>query len=192
MNNILKTASLILIGVISTPTIAAPNTGKTLIKERWDQVEVQATVQKIDIKTREVTLMGPDGNLVTITAGDEVKRLSEIKKGDIVAAEYLTYMSAEFRKPTAAEEKQPLLVISAAGRAPKGMPPGAEVGAIIKAVVSIEIINRPSMLVTIKGPRGNYTTIPVEDELLITEIKVGQRLIMTYAEVVAMSLVKVK
>lgn len=72
------------------------------------------------------------------------------------------------------------------------MAPGAQVGAIVQAVVSIEIINRPYMEVTIKGPRGNYVTIPVEDEKMITEIRVGQRLVMTYAEAVAVSLIKIK
>ena len=178
--------------LVLTIANAAPNTGQTVLKEKWDQVEIQATVRAIDVKTRLVTLMGPNGDLVTITAGPHVKRLNEIKVGDIVVADYLTYMAAEFRKPTAEEEKQPLTVIAEAGKAPAGMDPSAEVGAIVKAVVSIEVINRPYMEVTIKGPRGNYVTVPVTDAELLTEIRIGQRLIMTYAEALAVSLVKVK
>lgn len=192
MSNILKYAGLILISVISSAVIAAPNTGEYLVKEKWVKVEIQATVQQINMKTREVTLMGPNGNLITITAGDEVKRLNEVKVGDIVATKYFTYLEAEFRKPTAEEEKQPLIVVTEASKAPPGMPLGAQVGAIVQAVVSIEIINRPYMEVTIKGPRGNYVTIPVEDKKMITEIRVGQRLVMTYAEAVAVSLIKIK
>ena len=100
MNNILKYTGLILISVISSAVIAASNTGEFLVKEKWVKVEIQATVQQINMKTREVNLMGPNGNLITITAGDEVKRLNEVKVGDIVAAKYLTYLEAEFRKPT--------------------------------------------------------------------------------------------
>ncbi|MCK5387263.1 MAG: hypothetical protein KAJ39_08750 [Gammaproteobacteria bacterium] len=192
MNHILKFVGLLSIIFISLSAVAESNSDEFLVVERWDEIEVDARVQKIDLKSRKVTLMGPEGNLMTITAGDGVKRLNEIKVGDIVAVEYTTYMAAELRKPTAAEEKEPLIIIADAGKAPAGMPPGAEVGAIVQAVVSIEIINRPFSTVTIKGPRGNYVTIPVEDEELLTEVKVGQKIIMTYAESIAVSLVKVK
>ena len=192
MNHILKFVGLLSIIFISLSAVAESNSDEFLVVERWDEIEVDARVQKIDLKSRKVTLMGPEGNLMTITAGDGVKRLNEIKVGDIVAVEYTTYMAAELRKPTAAEEKEPLIIIADAGKAPAGMPPGAEVGAIVQAVVSIEIINRPFSTVTIKGPRGNYVTIPVEDAELLTEVKVGQKIIMTYAESIAVSLVKVK
>ena len=192
MNHILKFVGLLSIIFISLSAVAESNSDEFLVVERWDEIEVDARVQKIDLKSRKVTLMGPEGNLMTITAGDGVKRLNEIKVGDIVAVEYTTYMAAELRKPTAAEEKEPLIIIADAGKAPAGMPPGAEVGAIVQAVVSIEIINRPFSTVTIKGPRGNYVTIPVEDEELLTEVKVGQKIIMTYAESIAVSLIKVK
>ena len=192
MNHILKFVGLLSIIFISLSAVAESNSDEFLVVERWDEIEVDARVQKIDLKSRKVTLMGPEGNLMTITAGDGVKRLNEVKVGDIVAVEYTTYMAAELRKPTAAEEKEPLIIIADAGKAPAGKPPGAEVGAIVQAVVSIEIINRPFSTVTIKGPRGNYVTIPVEDAELLTEVKVGQKIIMIYAESIAVSLIKVK
>jgi hypothetical protein len=45
-------------------------------------------------------------------------------------------------------------------------------------------------LVTIKGPRGKYMTFPVEDKALLGQLKVGELVIMTYAEAIAVSLVK--
>ncbi len=160
-------------------------------KEKWSLVEMHATVKKIDVKKREVDLMGPNGNLMTLVAGDGVKRLNEVSIGDIVTAEYWTYMKAEFRNPTADEVKTPLTVIAEGGRAPADMDPSAEIGAVVKAVVTIEIVNRPYMEVTIKGPRGNYMTVPVEDEKLITQLKVGEQAVVTYAEAMALSLIKV-
>lgn len=192
MNHILKLVSLVTLTFISLSAIAEPKSDDFLVAERWAEVEVDARVEKIDLKTRKVTLMGQDGSLMTVTAGNNVTRLNEVKVGDIVAVEYSTYMAAELRKPTAAEEKEPLIIIADAGKAPKSKPPGAEVGAIVQAVVSIEIINRPFSTVTIKGPRGNYVTIPVENVELLSEVKVGQRIIMIYAESVAVSLVKAK
>ena len=77
------------------------------------------------------------------------------------------------------------------GKAPEGMDPAAVVGAIVKAVVTIEILNRPFMLATVRGPAGNYLTIQMEDMELIKELNIGQVIIITYAEAIVMSLTKV-
>jgi len=192
MNNLLKLVSLFSIIFISVSAMAESKPDEFLVAERWDEFEIDAKVQEIDLASRKVTLMGLNGNLITVIAGNDVKRLDEIKVGDIVAVEYATYISAEIRKPTAAEESEPLVIVADAGKAPAGKPPGAKVGAIVQAVVSIEIINRPFSTVTVKGPRGNYVTIPVENKELLKAVTVGQRIVMIYAESVAISLIKVK
>ena len=160
-------------------------------KERWSHVTMQGTVTSIVKETRELTLMGPEGNLLTITADEAVERFDEISVDDVIAFDYWTYMMAEFRQPTAEELAEPLVVIAEGGKAPEGIAPGAIVGAVVKAVVTIEVLNRPFMLVTIKGPGGNYMTIEMEDEELITELNIGQVVILTYAEAIAVSLNKV-
>ena len=73
----------------------------------------------------------------------------------------------------------------------EGMDPAAAIGAVVKAVVTIEVLNRPNMVATVRGPNGNYVSIPMEDEKLITELKIGDVLILTYAEAMAVSLEKI-
>ena len=160
-------------------------------KEAWSLETVQGTVTAIVKETREITLMGPKGNLLTITASDAVKRFDEIAVDDVITFEYWSYLMAEFRVPTAEELAEPLVVIAEGGKAPEGMDPAAVVGAVVKAVVTIEVLNRPYMLATIRGPRGNYMTIPMQDTELIKKLNVGQVVIMTYAEAIAVSLEKV-
>ncbi len=160
-------------------------------KEKWSLVTMDGTVTNIVKETREVTLKGPDGELVTVTASDEVKRFDEIKVGDVVTFDYYTYLKAEFREPTAAELAEPLVAVAEAGKAPEGMDPAAIVGAVVKAVVSVEILNRPNMTATVKGPRGNYLTVEMEDEGLMQNLHIGQKVILTYAEAMALSLTKV-
>ena len=63
---------------------------------------------------------------------------------------------------------------------------------MVKAVVTIEAINRPFMLVTVKGPAGNILTIEMEDAELITELNIGQVVILFYAEAIAISLTEVE
>ncbi len=51
-------------------------------------VNISATVEALDVATRSVTLRGPKGNRVTLTVGDRVKNLDNVKVGDLVTAGY--------------------------------------------------------------------------------------------------------
>ena len=152
---------------------------------------MQGTVSAINKETREITLMSKEGGLVTLTAGEEIERFDEIAVDDIMQFDYYTYIKAEFRDPTAEELAEPVQMMAEGGKAPEGMDPAAVIGAIVKAVVTIEVLNRPNMVATVKGPNGNYVSIPMEDEKLITELKIGEVLILTYAEAMAVSLEKI-
>ena len=135
--------------------------------------------------------MGTDGGLMTVTAGEEVERFNEFAVGDVLKFEYFTYLKAEFRDPTPEELEAPLQMIAEGGKAPEGMDPAGVVGAVVKAVVTIEALNRPFMIATVRGPNGNYVSIPMEDEKLITELHIGEVLILTYAEAMVIALEKV-
>jgi ribosomal protein L6P/L9E len=161
-------------------------------KEKWNLVAAEGAVTAINKETRDITLKGPDGELVTLTASDAVERFDEIAIGDIMTFEYYTYMKAEFRKPTDEEIAEPLVVLAEGGKAPEGMDPAAVVGAVVKAVVTVEILNHPNMTATVKGPRGNYLTVEMEDEALMKKLNIGQQVILTYAEAMAISLSKAK
>lgn len=161
-------------------------------KEKWSLVDMRGTVTEISKETRDITLLGPQGNLVTITASDAVKRFDEIAVDDVIEFQFWTYMKAEFRDPTPEEIAEPIQMLVEAGVAPEGMDPEAAVGAIVKAIVTIEVLNRPYMLVTIKGPQGNFMTLQMEDKELIKELHIGQVVIFTYAEAIVVSLDKVK
>ena len=161
-------------------------------REKWDQVSMQGTVTEINAETREITLMGSDGGLVTMTAGEDVERFDEIAVDDVIKFEYYTYIKAEFREPTAEEVAEPVQIVAEAGKAPEGVDPAAAVGAVLKAVVTIEALNRPFMVATVSGPNGNYVSIPMEDEELMKELHIGEVLILTYAEAMAIGLEKVE
>ena len=66
-----------------------------------DTVEVRASVVAIDYQTREVTLKGPEGKVIKVTAGPEVERLNEVKTGDSVVARLTRAVSIEVSKPAA-------------------------------------------------------------------------------------------
>ena len=68
-------------------------------REKMEMVTVMGTVTEINTETREITLMGSDGGLMTVTAGEEVERFDEIAVDDIIEFDYYTYIKAEFREP---------------------------------------------------------------------------------------------
>ena len=62
-------------------------------------MQKSATVEDIDYSTREVKLKGPDGNIVKVKAGDKVKRLEDVKKGDRIVATYTEALAISVAKP---------------------------------------------------------------------------------------------
>jgi hypothetical protein len=153
-------------------------------------VTVTASVEAIDQTSREVTLKGPLGNSVTFTVDQRVKRLNEVKVGDLVRADYYISIAAELRKPTRDEEKVPFRMIDAAGKAPPGTSPAAGGLRRFKVVTTIEGLDRPTQTVTVKGPRGNYLTARIADPSNLTKMRIGDHIVVTYTEALAISLEK--
>jgi Cu/Ag efflux protein CusF len=161
-----------------------------LSAEKAALVSVTAKVQAIDQTTREVTLKGPLGNTITFTVDKRVARLNEVKVGDEVTADYYVSVAAEVRQPTDAEKATPMAVLKETAKAPAGTEPAAGVLHITKAVVTIEGLDRPTKCVTVMGPKGNLATIEVADVANLPKLRIGDTVIVTYTEALAVSLQK--
>ncbi len=170
----------------------APAASPRLTREDTVLVTVTASVEAIDYATREATLKGPLGNTVTFTVDPRVKRLNEIKVGDLIRADYYISVAAELRPPTPEEEKTPLVLLDAAGKAPPGTAPAAGGLRRFKVVTTIEGLDRPTETITVKGPRGNYLTARVADPSNLTKVRIGEHIVITYTEALAISVEKVE
>lgn len=164
--------------------------GEMAPKEKWSLITMEGKVTEINKETRDITLMTSEGGLSTFTADEAIERFDEIEVNDVISFDYWTYILAEFRAPTEEELAEPILIIAEAGKAPEGVDPAAAVGAIVRAVVTIEALNRPYMMAVLKGPGGNYITIDVEDVTIFPKLHIGQVFILTYAEAMVVSLNK--
>jgi hypothetical protein len=151
-----------------------------------------ATVESIDPAKREVTLKGRLGNEVTFTVDPRVKRFNEIKVGDVVQADYYVARVAELRRPTPDEERNPIQISEDSDKAPSTSAPAAAAGHRIKVVTTIEGLDRPTSTITVKGPRGNFLTARVDDPSNLERMRIGENIVITYTEAVAISLEKVK
>jgi len=149
-----------------------------------------ATVTAVDPEKREITLKDSKGNEVTFAVDKSVTRLKEVKVRDKVRAEYYVSIASEIRPPTAEEKDKPLAVLETTAKAPKGTTPARGALRQIRAVVTVENIDRDAETVTIKGPRGNTLTVGVLDPARLDRVQVGDTVIITYTEALAVSLEK--
>jgi hypothetical protein len=163
---------------------------ETPTAERAMVLEIEAQITAIDIETRQISLTGPLGETVMLTAGPDVTRLKELVVGDTVTATYLTSIAAELREPTEEEEMSPFVEITDQVRTESYELPGGAVARIIRAVCTIEGMNRITRTVTILDARGMAHVIgdvQLESFALLT---LGQKVIITYTEAVALTLQK--
>ena len=148
-------------------------------------VHVTATVEKVDMATRHVTIRGPEGQVITVKAGPEVKNLDMIKPGDTVVVDYYEAIAWNVMKP--GEAGPGMSVTESLETAKKGEQPGAVAESQVTAVTTIEAIDKARNTVTLKGPRGNTETIKVRDPKNLDKVKVGDRVEITYTEAMAIS-----
>jgi hypothetical protein len=167
-----------------------PAAPKPLTAEQEILVTVTAKVEAINQATREVTLKGPLGNVVSFVVDERVKRLNEVSIGDEVTADYYVSVAGELRAPTEEEKKNPLVVIEDGARAPKGTAPAGGVLRAFKVVATVIGLDLPTQSVTLQGPRGNSGTIRAEKVENLKKLRLGDTVIVTYIEALAVSLKK--
>jgi hypothetical protein len=168
-------------------TPAAP---RPLSTERAILVTVTAKVQAIDQAKREVTLKGPLGNVVTFVVDKRVKRLNEFSVGDEVTADYYVSLAGELRAPTEDEKKNPLTILEGGARAPKDTAPAGGALRAFKVVATVVGLDLPTQSVTLQGPLGNYATIRAASVSNLKQLRLGDTVIVTYTEALAISLQK--
>ena len=153
-------------------------------------ISATATVQAVDIEKRELTLKGPLGDVVTLTVDKEVKRLNEVKVGDEVTAKYYVSIAAELREPTEAEKEKPIMITEGMAKAPKGASPAAGGLRMIRVLATVEGLQRPTRMVTLKGPRGNYLSVRARDPKRLEKLHLGDTIVVTFTEALAVSVEK--
>ena len=182
-------AGCVAIALVSSPVFAeeaapAEDTARVM------GVSLEAEVTAIDYKTREVSLRGPQGNIVTITAGDHIARLEDISVGDSIVTTYIASLEGELRTPTEEELANPWMEVDGAAKAPEDSDPGAIAGRVIRAVCTLEGMNRLLGTITVKDPRGKYHVIGDVEPEKMEGVVLGATLVLVYTEAMAITLEK--
>lgn len=153
-------------------------------------VQISALIVDINHETRELTLETPHGAFVTVTADPEIQRLQEFAVGDAIVATYLTSLAGEVREPTEEEKANPWQELDAVAIADLDMPPGVAGMRVIKAVCTIEGMNRVAGTAMIEDPRGKYHLIGDIPREKFEGRMLGDTVVMIYSEALALTLEK--
>ncbi|MDZ7653936.1 MAG: hypothetical protein U5L03_15955 [Burkholderiaceae bacterium] len=147
-------------------------------------VSVSATVTAIDQATREVTLKGPEGREVTVTAGPDVRNLAQVKVGDLVTVRYLEALTLTLKK--AGKDARTMKESEAGARAKAGERPGGAVARQVEVVADVIAVDAKTQTVTLRGPKRTVD-LKLRDPEQFKLVKVGDQVQATYTEAVALA-----
>jgi saccharopine dehydrogenase-like NADP-dependent oxidoreductase len=99
-------------------------------------------------------------------------------------------LAADVREPTQEELEEPWVELDATAIAEAGMDPGVAGLRVVRAVCSIEGMNRVTRTVMIEDPRGKYHVIGDVDISRLEGLTLGTKVIMVYSQAVALTLEK--
>ncbi|SCK43784.1 hypothetical protein VAR608DRAFT_4240 [Variovorax sp. HW608] len=139
-----------------------------------------ATITKIDSATRDITLKRPDGNEVTIRAGDAVKNFDQLKVGDVVTLKQGAALLVELRKVEGGGIRQRTDWVEVFLSQP-GQSPGVGVRHTVHAVVNVFAIDHKKKTVTLRGVRETRK-FEVDDPKLLDSLKVGDQVEATLVQ----------
>ena len=151
-------------------------------------VQMTATVEAVNLETRQVTLKGEDGKSQVITAPEKAQNLDQVQPGDIVVAEFVRKLDVE----VFADDGSALGAgsVEAAGRAEKGAQPGAM--AVSSEVVTARVaeINLEANTFKLQFPDDSIEEFVIQNPENAKRAAVGDIVVITYTEAIGIAVKK--
>ena len=150
---------------------------------REKDVTITATVQAIDLKKRIVTVKGgPKEQVVELKVDEKAGNLSRLKVGDRVVVKYIESVAVRVMKPGEVKVKETETKVVVEG-------PGTEERQTT-VTATIQDIDRNTNNVFLKWPGGATVGMHVKDPQILEDVKVGDQVVITYTDTVAISIEK--
>jgi hypothetical protein len=154
-----------------------------------ETIKVTATITAIDKATRDVTLKGPQGNEMTVTAGSEVKNFDQLKVGDKVDLNYIEALTLELKKGGGLVVQRTEKMGAAAAK--PGEKPAGAVGRQVTVVADVIAVDPAKQVVTLKGPQRTVD-LKIPDPEQFKRIAKGDQVEATYTQAVALAVMPAK
>lgn len=152
-------------------------------------VQVIATVESVDRTAREVLLSGPEGRLLTVRAGRQVRNFDRLRAGDRLAVRYERAVAAYIAPAGGAGSNVEAATVAL--QSARGQRPAGAVGDVVRVRVGIEAVDVANNTVTFVGPRGRVRTVTVRDpamQQVLRGLKGGDQVDIVYEEALAVSM----
>lgn len=139
---------------------------------------ITATVEAIEQSRREVTLRDAKGELHTFELDKVVKRFPEIKVGDKVTATYYDTITLRLKKPGEPDVDTLKEGITPGG----GKRPAGTVASQQTITATIDAIDMKVPSISFSGPRGWKYSTKVQDKKALAQVKVGDKVDISWTE----------
>jgi hypothetical protein len=149
---------------------------------------IDAEVENINYETREVTLKDSEGKTVKITVEMSAGKLENVKKGDLVAIEYLE--SVEISLVSSDKLKAGVVGGTAVETSDPEKKPAEVKVAQVNVILTIEKIDLKNELVTLKDAQGNIETAKARNPENLKKGKVGDKVIITVTKAIGYKVTK--
>ena len=146
----------------------------------------EAIVESVNKETREIRVLDAEGKLHTFVASSMVANFDQIEPRDRIVTEYLESV-AVFVAPAGTPELGDAGLVEIA---PLGEKPGVMMADTYMVAATIDAIDGPERVVTLRGEEGFQTSIKVADDVDMETFKVGDEVRMRITEAVAISVVE--
>jgi len=150
-------------------------------------VDVMATVQKIDKKTRAITLKKENGETSSIVAPEAVRNFNQIEVGDIVHAKYQTSVSFQVVKEESTEVGR--AVQETSSRAKLGDKPSAKLTRAVAMRANVTKVDQENNTITIQG-QGKTFDMKIKNPEHFKVVKVGDKIDALITESIAISVIE--
>jgi hypothetical protein len=178
---------LLILPVLLTPLAQAQEDVRKPQIFKENLVTVKATVSAIDHDTRMLTLTGEDGEEVDFLADEEIRNLDQVEVGDTVTAQFYQSMAVEVRE---AEGSMRVEGTAGGSRAEPGEKPAGSFMGEVTVVAEVQSIDRDNATVVLKGLGESgigLETVRVADPANLENVEVGDQVVITYLEALAIS-----
>jgi Cu/Ag efflux protein CusF len=154
-----------------------------------ERMSATATVEKVDMAKRKLTLKNEQGQTFKVDIPASIKNANKIKKGDKINLDYYSSVTLSLHKQEPGG-KAPSAEETEMGARTAAKLPGGVVAKEVTASAEVTKVDAANNMITLKLPGGDTDTIHVTDPQLqskLSDIKVGDRIRAKYTEAVAIT-----
>lgn len=155
-----------------------------------DLLEVKAAIEAIDYKKYSVMLQANQGKTITLKVDKTVRNFEQLKKGDVVLADFVESIAIHLRDAKAPPSPAEARLISVA---PKGSKVGVLLAETFPVTGVVEYIDFKAKQVTLKEADGRMRIFPVDKSFKhLDRLSKGETVVARVTEAIAIKLEKRK